>query len=140
MTENNIFTQYMQKRNVIVKNKKILQSSYTPENLPHRMDKIKEIVEIIAPALNKDKPSNILIFGKTGTGKTAVMNFVGKELKKADEIIITSTGVPCIRALSLDGEAIGGRDPGLLDKLQKAYMDFFISETDRTQVLDEMHY
>ncbi len=85
MTENNIFTQYMQKRNVIVKNKKILQSSYTPENLPHRMDKIKEIVEIIAPALNKDKPSNILIFGKTGTGKTAVMNFVGKELRKADE-------------------------------------------------------
>ena len=75
----------MQKRNVIVKNKKILQSSYIPENLPHRSDKINEIVEIIAPALNKDKPSNILIFGKTGTGKTAVMNFVGKELRKADE-------------------------------------------------------
>lgn len=85
MSETNIFTQYMQKRNVIVKNKKILQSSYIPENLPHRMDKIREIVEIIAPSLNKDKPSNILIFGKTGTGKTAVMNFVGKELKKADE-------------------------------------------------------
>ena len=85
MTETNNYTQYMQKRNVIVKNKKILQSSYIPENLPHRMDKIREIVEIIAPSLNKDKPSNILIFGKTGTGKTAVMNFVGKELKKADE-------------------------------------------------------
>lgn len=85
MVEDNIFTQYMQKRNVIVRNKKILQSSYIPENLPHRMDKIKEIVEIIAPSLNKDKPSNILIFGKTGTGKTAVINFVGKELRKADE-------------------------------------------------------
>ena len=85
MTESNIFTQYMQKRNVIVKNKKILQSSYIPANLPHRMDKINEIVEILAPSLNKDKPSNILIFGKTGTGKTAVMNFIGKELKKADE-------------------------------------------------------
>lgn len=85
MTEPNIFTQYVQKRNVIVKNKKILQSTYIPENLPHRTDKISEIVEIIAPALNGDKPSNILIFGKTGTGKTAVMNYVGKELKKADE-------------------------------------------------------
>ncbi len=84
MTEPNIFTQYIKKRNSIVKNKKILQSTYIPENLPHRSDKINEIVEIIAPALNKDKPSNILIFGKTGTGKTAVMNFVGKELKKAD--------------------------------------------------------
>ena len=85
MTEPNIFTQFMEKRKVIVKNKKILQSSYIPDNLPHRMDKINEIVEIIAPALNRDKPSNILIFGKTGTGKTAVMNFVGKELRKADE-------------------------------------------------------
>ncbi len=85
MAETNIFTQYAQKRNVIVKNKKILQSTYIPEYLPHRTDKIEEIVEIIAPALNKDKPSNILIFGKTGTGKTAVMNFVGRELKKADE-------------------------------------------------------
>lgn len=84
MAEPNIFTQYIEKRNVIVKNKKILLSSYIPDNLPHRMDKINEVVEILAPALNGDKPSNILIFGKTGTGKTAVMNYVGKELKKAD--------------------------------------------------------
>ncbi len=68
-----------------MKNKRILQSSYIPEQLPHREEQIKEIVEIVAPSLTKDKPSNILIIGKTGTGKTAVVKYIGKELKKADD-------------------------------------------------------
>lgn len=80
-----IFKHYMDKRNTLVKNKRILQSSYIPEQLPHRETQIKEIVEIVAPSLAKDKPSNILIIGKTGTGKTAVVKYIGKELKKADE-------------------------------------------------------
>ncbi len=84
MTEPNIFTQYLEKRKSLVKNKKILQSSYIPDNLPHREEEIKKIVEVIAPSLNKDKPSNILITGKTGTGKTSVITYIGKELKKAD--------------------------------------------------------
>lgn len=82
--ESNIFTQYMKKKNNIVKNKKILQSSYIPENLLHRNEQIQQIAEIIAPSLERDKPSNIIIYGKTGTGKTAVMTHIGKELKKAD--------------------------------------------------------
>lgn len=83
LTETNIFNQYLKKTNTIIKNKKILQTTYIPENLPHRDDKIGEIAEILAPALQGDKPSNILIIGKTGTGKTAVMHFIGNELKKA---------------------------------------------------------
>lgn len=79
-----IFTQYTKSRHSLVKDSKILQSTYIPDNLPHRKDKIDAIVEILAPSLNDDKPSNILIFGKTGTGKTAVMTYIGKELKKAD--------------------------------------------------------
>lgn len=84
--------------------------------------------------------SNLLMLAEKNDVPVRIAPFTMDELKNADEIIITSTGVPCIRALSLDGEEIGGRDPGLLHKLQKAYMDFFISETDRTPVLDEMHY
>ncbi len=80
-----IFKKYMDKRVPLIKNKKILQSSYIPEQLPHREEQINDIVEIVAPSLVKDKPSNILIIGKTGTGKTAVVKYIGKELKKADE-------------------------------------------------------
>ncbi|RLF50925.1 MAG: cell division control protein Cdc6, partial [Thermoplasmata archaeon] len=34
------------------------------------------------PALRDETPSNVFIYGKTGTGKTAVTKFVGKELLK----------------------------------------------------------
>ena len=79
-----IFKQYREKRNVIIKNKNILQTSYIPDQLPHRSKEIDQIASVIAAALNGDKPSNLMIFGKTGTGKTAVMNFIGNELKKED--------------------------------------------------------
>lgn len=81
-----IFTKYINSRPKLVKNSKILQSTYIPDNLPHRMDQIDSLVEILAPALKGDKPSNVLIIGKTGTGKTAVMTHIGKELRKADPL------------------------------------------------------
>lgn len=80
-----IFDQYKQKRMVLTKNKKVLQTTYIPNVLPHRTNQIDKIAAITSAALNGDKPSNIMIYGKTGTGKTAVLNYIGNELKKADE-------------------------------------------------------
>lgn len=79
-----IFKKYLEKKNNLIKNRGILQATYVPNILLHRDHQIEEIVDIIAPSLKKDKPSNILIIGQTGTGKTAVVNFVGHELEKAD--------------------------------------------------------
>ena len=80
-----IFDQYTKKRMVLTKNKKVLQTTYIPNVLPHRATQIDKIAAITSAALNGDKPSNIMIYGKTGTGKTAVLNYIGNELKKADE-------------------------------------------------------
>lgn len=80
-----IFNQYIAKRKIITKNKKVLQTTYVPNVLPHRLDQIDRIASIISSALNGERPSNIMVYGKTGTGKTAVLNYIGKELKKADE-------------------------------------------------------
>ena len=86
MTEEqeSIFIQYVQKRTQLIKNKKVLQTTYLPEQLPHRKEQIDRIVSIISIALSGEKPSNIIVYGKTGTGKTAVLNYIGKELRKAD--------------------------------------------------------
>jgi len=40
------------------------------------------LATILAPALRGETPSNVLIYGKTGTGKTATVKFVGKQLEE----------------------------------------------------------
>ena len=56
-----------------------------PEILPHREKEIKDLAAVLVPALRGETPSNVFIYGKTGTGKTAVAKFVGKELLKKGE-------------------------------------------------------
>jgi len=58
-----------------------------PNVLPHREQQINELASILVPALRGETPSNIFIYGKTGTGKTIVTKFVGEELlKKGKEV------------------------------------------------------
>ena len=47
------------KKEPLFTNKYILQSSYTPKNVPYREDQIQIIAGILAPALRLEKPSNI---------------------------------------------------------------------------------
>ncbi|MBR9676941.1 ORC1-type DNA replication protein [Candidatus Woesearchaeota archaeon] len=54
----------------LFENKKVLQSSYIPENISHRDEQIEQIAKILAPSLKTEKPSNLFVYGKTGTGKT----------------------------------------------------------------------
>ncbi len=60
----------------IFKNRDVVRSDYVPESLPHRGEHIRRLGEILAPALRLSKPSNVFIYGKTGTGKTAVVRRV----------------------------------------------------------------
>jgi cell division control protein 6 len=62
-------------------NRELLRSTYIPEILPHREQEITELASILSPALNYEAPSNILMFGKPGIGKTAVSKLVGGEIQ-----------------------------------------------------------
>lgn len=73
------FADYLKKEPLFV-NKKFLQSTYTPDNITHRDEQIEQIAGILAPSLRMEKPSNIFIYGKTGTGKTVVTRYVSDQL------------------------------------------------------------
>jgi cell division control protein 6 len=70
----------------LFKDREVLRHDYLPEKLPHREDQIKVLGQAVAPVLKESRCSNIFIYGKTGTGKTAVTKFVLSHLEsKAKE-------------------------------------------------------
>lgn len=75
--------------NSIFQNKSVLQVRYTPDSIPHRDEQIKSIASILASTLRGERPSNLFIYGKTGTGKTLSVQYVCNELnKKAEELSV----------------------------------------------------
>ncbi len=86
MVVNDLFGQLLQVE-PLFQNKEVMRASYTPDDLPHRDTEIRSLGSLLVPALRGETPSNVFIYGKTGTGKTACVKYVGKELSnKGGEI------------------------------------------------------
>jgi archaeal cell division control protein 6 len=62
-------------------NRSVLESDYIPQRLPFRDKQTNAVAEVLSPILHNSKPSNLLLYGKTGTGKTAVVRYVLSKLK-----------------------------------------------------------
>ncbi|NIO44079.1 MAG: ORC1-type DNA replication protein [Candidatus Aenigmarchaeota archaeon] len=80
----NLFSKFLQSKSIF-KNREALTISFSPENIPHREKQINDLGRILAPALKGGRPSNVFLYGRTGTGKTLISNFVGSELEKISE-------------------------------------------------------
>ncbi|MFW6282451.1 MAG: Cdc6/Cdc18 family protein [Minisyncoccales bacterium] len=69
-------------KNLIFKDKSLLQINHKPSSILHRGEQIKQIASILAPVLRGDRTSNLFLYGKTGTGKTLSIQYVRDELMK----------------------------------------------------------
>jgi len=77
----NFLRDYAQKQSLF-QNKKVLQSNYVPEKVPYREEQINQIAGILAPSLRMERPSNIFIYGKTGTGKSLAVKHVVDQISE----------------------------------------------------------
>ncbi len=64
----------------LFKDRDVLRHDYIPERLPHREEQIRCLGEILTTVLRNSRSSNVFIYGKTGTGKTAATKYVLSKL------------------------------------------------------------
>lgn len=67
---------------VIGKNMSVFLESYIPDKLPYREEEIKKIERILYPIIFNNPTSNIIVMGKTGTGKTVVVKKVCSNIQE----------------------------------------------------------
>ena len=75
------FEEFMAKEPLFVY-KEALQQNYSPLEVFHREEQINQVANALAPVLRLERPSNILIYGKTGTGKTLTVRKVTEEIMR----------------------------------------------------------
>ncbi len=60
----------------IVRNQDVLRFDYIPSMINHRDQEQKEVAQKLLPILRHTRPSNLLVYGKPGTGKTLIIRKV----------------------------------------------------------------
>lgn len=93
----NLFEKALLNQSVFV-NKNAINPHFIPQELPFRERQINEVTMILASALHNQKPSNLFVYGKVGTGKTATIRHVITHLmafKEKNQAKVGVTYVNC---------------------------------------------
>ena len=69
----------------LIQNREILHFTYIPEVILHRDSEQEKVTQSLIPILKKSRPSNLLVYGKPGTGKTLVVRKVLSKIQNRVE-------------------------------------------------------
>jgi len=69
----------------LITNREILHFTYIPDAIPHRNSEQEQITQTLIPILKHSRPSNLLVYGKPGTGKTLVVKKILSQIQKRVE-------------------------------------------------------
>lgn len=78
----------------------LLEDTYVPKNLPHRESEVRQVLKVLSPAIKGRTPSHLFLFGKSGSGKTAVVRMILETMPETlkPAVNLTSVFVDCSRA------------------------------------------
>ena len=141
----------------ILKKRDVLHFTFIPETILHRDNELAKVTQALLPILKKSRPSNLLVYGKPGTGKTLVvktiLSKIQKRVEKSDfpiKLVYTNAkdettlygllvsfgrqlGLKTQKELPATGLSISGVFNRLLDIIQK-------NTTNAVFVIDEIDY
>ena len=84
--DGNIFEKILGQDSLFI-DRKAFEHAFEPSNLPHREQEVDALVRNLVDALNGHIPSNMLLYGVPGSGKTVVTRFVLSQLlEKGNEM------------------------------------------------------
>ena len=129
----------------IITNREILHFTYIPDLIPHRNSEQEQITQTLIPILKHSRPSNLLVYGKPGTGKTLVVKKILSQIQKRVEK--TNFPIKLVYANSKEETTLYGllvsfgRELGLLDK-ELPSTGLAISEVFKRllKTIEENHY
>jgi archaeal cell division control protein 6 len=139
------FENFLEKDDIFL-DKKTLQISYIPDTIEHREEQINQIANILAPSLKLNRPSNIFIYGKTGTGKTVSIKHISqnmREIAKKNKIPLQIMYINCklkrvadteYRIIAQLGRELGESIPNTGLPTDEVYRTFF-SSLDKKKIL-----